>query len=245
MIDCKNRESQISAFIDGELSESECTELLEHMSACEKCSGTYAALCAVSSAVKEPCVPPDELHEKIMTAVKSDAATKKPRKRAWISGVAAAAVVALVLLTLPKDADDLADSAASGSEMSVGVSSPEGQDESYVRNTPFVDSADDAANENTPVVLPPENDNVGGKETSVTLGNVTELSALLTPVQDEFLPEGDGDTVYEIYIETDGDTALYCTVTVIDSFVYADCGNGRYRAACTPEEFFALTGLEP
>ncbi len=247
MIDCKKRESQISAFIDGELSENECAELLEHMAACEKCSGTYVALCAVSAAVKEPDAPPDELHGRIMTAVKGTAAVKKKCKRAWISAGAVAAVVALVILTLPRDFDNLADGVVSGTEMSSPVSNPE--DESggadYVLETPPHDIDDNTPTPGTPVVLPPENDGVHSKETSVTLSDVAELSALLTPVQDEFLPEGDGDAVYEIYLESDGNTSLYCTVTVIDGFVYADCGNGRYLAACTPEEFFALTGLEP
>lgn len=210
MIDCKECEAQISAFIDGELGEEDRFELLEHMSQCEKCSRTYAALCAVSEAVSEHDTPSDELHDRIMSAVRKDTQANKKRKRPWMSVLSAAACVALVLFL------------GSHLDLFSAERTPDATD-----NAPYLDSSGDDAEAGDP------REDVNTLSVSTAM-SADELKVLLSAAADQTVPDGFDahDEIIKIYDEAG--KVLLCTVAVENGCVYADFGDGEYVTRCTP-----------
>lgn len=208
-MDCKDREAQISAFIDGELGETERLELMEHMANCEKCSRTYAAFCAVSEAVSDEDAPSDELHGRIMAAVRKDKQANKKRKRAWLSALSAAACIALVLFVGSSlDLFSAADPDAAGDAM-------------------ITDGEASGLREN------------GSEITVTTAMSADELASLLSPAADQAATDGAESRDELIRIYDDDENVLLCTVSVISGRVYADFGEGEYMAQCTPDELRA------
>ena len=102
MKNCRDYEEQISAFLDGELSEPERGELMEHMAACRDCRQYFDDLTAIhkAAAAFEEIPVPEGFAERVMDrvrAVEQDKAEKVIRfpRRRW---AALAACCAFVLL---------------------------------------------------------------------------------------------------------------------------------------------------
>lgn len=85
----------ISCLLDGELSESEETEVRKHIAVCDECKSVYDAFAALSGSVSQLEEPPEGLHEDIMAAVSREC-RKKPRV-IWLRTLSAAACLALVI----------------------------------------------------------------------------------------------------------------------------------------------------
>lgn len=102
MKDHQAHEERISAYLDGELSEPERAELLEHIAACRDCQQYLDDLTAIQRAVKElEEVPvPEGFMEQVMAQVRTteqDKAPKTIRFPQWRRWGALAACCALVL----------------------------------------------------------------------------------------------------------------------------------------------------
>ena len=102
MANCEYFEELIGAALDGELTGAEEAALRAHLAECEACRAFAAALEAVSGAAERGLPPPPaELTEKIMGAVRGEAAKKKTGKLVpiarWARPAALAAAAALVL----------------------------------------------------------------------------------------------------------------------------------------------------
>lgn len=98
-MNCDKALAQISAELDGMLSEAEHAELLAHLDTCADCRRVYAALWDVDAMLPETQLdPPPALHDAVMREVRADAARKQQKKR-WLPvaviGVAAAAAFVL------------------------------------------------------------------------------------------------------------------------------------------------------
>ena len=113
MKSCVDYLELISAYADGELTESEAKMVKEHLEACENCSALLELYREISVAAIEGCVPaPDSLCEDVMALVETEGQTfslvadnEKRRKiirTALKRYVPLAACLALVLLTLPR-----------------------------------------------------------------------------------------------------------------------------------------------
>lgn len=80
MNNCEKYQEMISSMLDGELSDAQQSELSRHLSVCPRCRRMYSAFSALSSAAAEDTVPvPADLHESIMSAVRSSASAASRR----------------------------------------------------------------------------------------------------------------------------------------------------------------------
>lgn len=223
MNDCKERQSRISALIDGELSEDERTELLLHIAECDECSRTLAAFSAVTAALAEDEAPPQELHRRIMDAVKRESPSQKRRRGAFLALAALAACLTLVLFAgqrlLPaadeNDTTLFMKNAELVSENDISSGVPE---------EPKGMPSDEYYNEGTVLDIAAE-----------------ELCALLAPsggtdaasADDE--PSADAETMLLTAQAQDG-SYVSCTVILDGERVYADFGEGPYLCSCTATE---------
>ena len=119
---CEEFAPLLSAFVDGELTEEERTEVLAHVSECEECGrflGELTVLHAALGELEEEDVPAG-FTEGVMAAVRAEKAAAKPQAkkrsawRRWMPMAACAAIIALAAaVTIPQmDQKTGADSAA-------------------------------------------------------------------------------------------------------------------------------------
>ena len=110
MISCTDYEERISAYADGELSDSDRLSIEEHLAVCDDCSALLAIYRAISVTAKETLVPaPTALSETVMKKILSfdaDLGAGSVRKSKTLSIIMSryvplAACLALILLTLP------------------------------------------------------------------------------------------------------------------------------------------------
>ncbi|MBQ3356638.1 MAG: zf-HC2 domain-containing protein [Clostridia bacterium] len=101
---CEEYLPLISGHLDGENSEIEERRLQEHLKTCESCRALLSEMERNEALLKESIVaPPADLTERIMREVPKEKQTASHRGKRWIpiaaSGLAAAALLALVVLT--------------------------------------------------------------------------------------------------------------------------------------------------
>ncbi len=214
MTDCKDREAQISALVDGTLSDDERDELTRHIAECERCSAVFAAFAALSDAICDDEELPEGLHESIMAAVKAEkpVKAKKSSRSPLKTLLCTAACAALIILScslipdlLPGSVNETADSAH------------------------YADGF--GKQENDSCLIGNEN---GTKHLSAA--DTERLRSLLAPSDEgtdacERLP--DNAICISIFGEND---ELICTVSVFGDKVYADFGDGDYLTSCSTEE---------
>ncbi len=70
MTECEKIQEKLSEMLDGELSESDETEVRAHIAHCPDCAALYAAFSALSEAAAEPEDVPDTLHGAVMDRVR-------------------------------------------------------------------------------------------------------------------------------------------------------------------------------
>ncbi len=98
MTECERYIDMISSYVDGQLSDDETAALLEHIRVCPDCARQLRIYEEVSALASEDVEVPEELHGRIMSAVVSAAAPKKPKNRKVIY-VTAASLAACLALT--------------------------------------------------------------------------------------------------------------------------------------------------
>lgn len=101
---CEEYEVWISAFLDGELSGEDRSELMQHMAVCQTCQRYFDDLVAVHDALEQEEVPvPEGFGPQLMARVR-ETEQEKPRKRIpfphWRQWTALAACCALAVLGL-------------------------------------------------------------------------------------------------------------------------------------------------
>jgi len=113
MKNCTDYIENISALIDGELSESERVKLEVHLTICDNCSAIYELYKEMSQGIDESCVePPESLCENVMTAVRAQGGTpftngkannkKKSNPIIYLKRyLPAVACLAVILIALP------------------------------------------------------------------------------------------------------------------------------------------------
>ncbi len=107
MSDCMKYEELISGYVDGELTETEKAELLEHIKTCPSCAALLEIYESMADQTDDMLAePPDELAAGVMDEVRELAEKNKRagRKRFWTVGtryLAAAACIALILYVAP------------------------------------------------------------------------------------------------------------------------------------------------
>lgn len=100
--DCEFVRQQLSAYIDGMLSDNEQAEISKHIAGCENCRGEYEFLQAISeSAVTLPRLKvSDELHNRIMQTVLETPRKPVPKRPLWKLVSAAAATAAVIAVSV-------------------------------------------------------------------------------------------------------------------------------------------------
>ena len=101
---CEEYEVWISAFLDGELSGEDRSELMQHMAVCQTCQRYFDDLVAVHDALEQEEVPvPEGFGPQLMARVR-ETEQEKPQKRIpfphWRQWTALAACCALAVLGL-------------------------------------------------------------------------------------------------------------------------------------------------
>lgn len=96
MSECSRIQELISALVDGEVSESEKTEIEKHVEVCPECKAMLAAFTAVSESLSALEEVPEGIHEGIMREVKNEG---KRKKSPWLKILPLAACFALVIFT--------------------------------------------------------------------------------------------------------------------------------------------------
>lgn len=104
---CQRIESQLSAFIDGELAQSRSREIQQHVDACASCRQVADQLRIMvgQSANLEDLQPPEDLFDRVYAAVQQEKSTRA-RSRRWIwlalpAPAVAAGLTALFILWPP------------------------------------------------------------------------------------------------------------------------------------------------
>lgn len=140
-MNCEQVREQISAMLDGELSENDRAFVMEHLAACPECRRVYEAFSAISDSLHDLDDVPDGFTESVMCRIRSEANTPKRGHR--LPGILAmAACLALVLfagrnfLSAAKS-----DNGAAISNYDTNISVTDTAD------SPSADTADDAAPE--------------------------------------------------------------------------------------------------
>ncbi|MBQ7143588.1 MAG: zf-HC2 domain-containing protein [Oscillospiraceae bacterium] len=80
MNECERIREQLSAYLDGELTETEAETVRAHLDACPACRAEYAAYLALSEAL-EPGELPEGLHESVMAKLAPDIAARRKKQR--------------------------------------------------------------------------------------------------------------------------------------------------------------------
>ena len=80
MTECEKHQEQISALLDGELTDAERAEVEAHIAVCGECRAMYEAFAAVSGAL-DAAELPDTLHSGIMEKVNAAAKAKKAQQK--------------------------------------------------------------------------------------------------------------------------------------------------------------------
>ena len=80
MNECERIREQFSAYLDGELTETEAETVRAHLDACPACRAEYAAWLALSEAL-EPGELPEGLHESVMAKLAPDIAARRKKQR--------------------------------------------------------------------------------------------------------------------------------------------------------------------
>lgn len=120
---CDQYALALSAFVDGELSEEEKTEVLAHAEVCELCRERLAELMAMHAVLGEleEYDAPEGFAEGVMERLHKEAAAKKRTHGGkWMGLAACAAVVILAAAALPR-MGSVADSAAECGEAKMGI----------------------------------------------------------------------------------------------------------------------------
>ena len=153
---CEKYVPALSALIDGELNDSEKTEVLAHLETCEGCREFLAELSAMHAAFEdmEGFDAPEGFADGVMARVHEVPASKKRTARAaWLSLAACAALAVVVLATPLREqfgAAKSADSAAPEMAMVMMAEPEECAEEEYVdefasvQNAPMTMTADSA-----------------------------------------------------------------------------------------------------
>lgn len=97
MTGCEYYIDLISAGLDNELSDEECSALTEHLNECSECRALRDAFAAVSGALGEELEDaPEALHENVMAEIRRIEIKKKHRRNRTISTIAACAAVVIL-----------------------------------------------------------------------------------------------------------------------------------------------------
>lgn len=128
MTGCEKIQEKLSEMLDGELSETDETEVRAHIAHCPDCAALYAAFSALSEAAAEPEDVPDELHAAVMDRVRRAEKAVKFQKnfQRWRPiALAAACLVVLIGTVLSVNrglfAAKSAAPSAGGNETAMGV----------------------------------------------------------------------------------------------------------------------------
>jgi anti-sigma factor RsiW len=140
---CLERNEELNAFLDGELTVEQTATLAEHLATCPNCSANLAELARLRQALAQsfPEVEPSaELRARVEALLDAEAdvapadnvvplRSRVTRRRVtWIGGIAAAAAALAILLSNPKDESrDLMavrDASLRGDQSQVAVSQP-------------------------------------------------------------------------------------------------------------------------
>ena len=105
MADCAKYQEMMSALLDGELSKPQQDALDAHLASCPECNALFQALQAMHSLCDDALVqPPEALAAGVMRQIQARPAKKQTGHRLFYriaTGIAAAACLALVLVSLP------------------------------------------------------------------------------------------------------------------------------------------------
>ena len=97
-MNCERVKELLFEYINDELCESDAKKIRDHIMICDECKNEYEMLLGMSYAVKESRYEaPEELHGRVMTAVKVDKARKKRAKIIRRLGYVAASAAAFVI----------------------------------------------------------------------------------------------------------------------------------------------------
>lgn len=107
---CEEFAPLLSAYFDGELTESESAEVRSHLCVCPACRARLDELIALHGALGalEEAEVPEGFTANVMAAVRAEKAAQTPRTkkqsawRRWMSMAACAAIIALAAVTLPQ-----------------------------------------------------------------------------------------------------------------------------------------------
>ena len=95
---CEKYEALISAAVDGELTQTERSELMAHLAQCPACREVYGELMAMHAAFGDlDADVPGDLTQDVMAKVRAQRQIKKPR-HAWWQAAVAAACLALIFV---------------------------------------------------------------------------------------------------------------------------------------------------
>ena len=96
---CSVFQEAIEDLADGLLPQQQRASLEAHLADCPGCRAYYESLTAMSAALRDTShiAPPAFLHESIMQAVSGASFRKRRKRRAWLSAIAACAVLVLGL----------------------------------------------------------------------------------------------------------------------------------------------------
>ena len=97
-MNCERVKELLFEYIEKELDERDAKMVSEHLMSCEECRKEYEMMLGMSEAIKESRYEaPDELHSRVMTAVRSDKTRKKREKIIRRLGYVAASAAAFVI----------------------------------------------------------------------------------------------------------------------------------------------------
>ncbi|MGE4484202.1 MAG: zf-HC2 domain-containing protein [Oscillospiraceae bacterium] len=107
MSKCSKYEEMISAYVDGELTSAEETELTAHLNDCEQCRALLEAYINIGELISENTVePPAELLLNVMTGISGAKAgrstSKKSIRRVAMRYLAVAACIAVTIMAVPR-----------------------------------------------------------------------------------------------------------------------------------------------
>ena len=162
---CAQYAALISAAVDGELTQAERSELMDHLERCPACRAAYSEMMAMHAAFSQlDAELPGDLAGDVMAKVRAQRQIKKPR-HAWWQMAAAAACLARVVLgyqhlgagapgantagsgdALPYAAD-VQQEAAQDAPLEKGLSQADAEMPGYASNAVLQDSEADAAEE--------------------------------------------------------------------------------------------------
>ena len=97
---CKHFRSLADQYIEGELTAAQMRELEAHLAECEECRREFDELKALKDAIRSAREEmPEGLHERIMSAVKSEPKKKPARKRVFYRGAAISAACFMLCIS--------------------------------------------------------------------------------------------------------------------------------------------------